>query len=874
MPKKTAVSGLTFIFTENGFELDERGDEVSAASSGSGWTDRFRKDRMLALYDFGFADTPKGADAAAAFLQNVSRAFISSLADNPDIEVARDELVVPLDDETAEKLLGAVPFSFGSQFVTREWLEKIFAELNKAFSKDMLGFDGSAAMYLAGKSQNLKAKERVFFHLVEQKDEEYPFAFLATYSTRGESGGVQHVPLQYALTEYAGNRAKLLALLAALNRVCEESEIIADFVESGEMFHPLRLTSDEAYEILKDIPKIEAAGIVCRIPNWWRRKSAGFGVNVRVNAKKESFVGLESIVSADPQLTVDGEPLTREELEKLLAQADGLAFIKGKWVEVDHDKLKALLAEIDELGGDMTLLETLRMTLDEDGKEGEDSPTVVHSEWLGEIMARLRNPAIIEKKDLPDSFSATLRPYQETGYEWLRTMAELGLGACLADDMGLGKTVQILAYLEDLRTSKPGARVLLIVPASLLGNWEKEKQKFAPDMPVHILHGKPAPKLAEDLRDSNAFLTVTTYGMAARMEDLAKQEWDAVILDEAQAIKNPKTKQSQQIRKIRGRSRIALTGTPIENDLVNLWAIFDFLDRGLLGSMKEFKEFSAGLSTKPEGYAALRNMIAPFMLRRMKTDKSIISDLPEKVEIVDYVSFSKKQQTLYKRVVDGILEELQENQGSSAFQRSALVLRSIMKLKQICNHPDQYLGQPVSNWKDSGKFDMLRDICTTIAENRERVLVFTQFREMVPHIDRFLHEIFGTKGFTIDGSVPPKKRSKIVDAFQSERYYPYVVVTVKAGGTGLNLTNANHVIHFDRWWNPAVENQATDRAFRIGQKKDVMVHKLVCKGTIEEKIDQMIESKKKLAEDVIGSGENWITKLDDNELASLMQFSR
>lgn len=873
MPKKQKASGLAFIFTEHGYELDDRG--LPAEGPAAPWVERFRDNSAEALYDFGFADVPKGADAAAVYLNNISKAFAEALANNPDLEVAREATKVEPDEETIQRLVGAVPFSLGSQFVNEEWLKGIFAQLNDVYSREMRDFDGSAAMYLSGKSQDLHVKERIFFHLVEQKDAEFPFAFLATYSTKDADGHIRHVPLQYALTEYKQDQDKLIELLGSLQRVCEVSPMIADFVSSGEMFHPLRLTSEEAYEILKDIPQIEAAGIVCRIPNWWRRKSAGFGVSLRINSDKESFVGLASIVSATPQATLDGEPLTREEMDMLLAQSDGLAFLKGKWVEVDHERLQNLLSEIDELGGDMTLLETLRMTLagEDEEREGE-TPAVVHSQWLGETLDRLRNPAAIGETDLPNTFEATLRPYQETGYSWLRYMSELGLGACLADDMGLGKTVQILAYLEELRTVKPDARVLLIVPTSLLGNWEKEKDKFAPEMPVHILHGKSAAKLAEDLKDSDAFLTITSYGMASRMEELAERQWDAVILDEAQAIKNPKTKQSRQIRKLKGNSRIALTGTPIENDLVNLWAIFDFLDRGLLGSMEEFKEYSQKLSTHPEGYSALRNMIAPFMLRRMKTDKSIISDLPEKVEVLDYVSVSKKQAALYKRVVDGIMTELAEAEaeGQTAFKRSGLVLRSIMKLKQICNHPDQYLGQPITNWKDSGKFEMMRDICETIAENRERVLVFTQFREMVPYIDAFLQEVFGQKGFTIDGTVKPKKRSEIVEKFQSERYYPYVVITVKAGGTGLNLTNANHVIHFDRWWNPAVENQATDRAFRIGQKKDVIVHKLVCKGTIEEKIDKMIESKKELAENVIGSGENWITNLSNDELASLMQL--
>ncbi len=313
-----------------------------------------------------------------------------------------------------------------------------------------------------------------------------------------------------------------------------------------------------------------------------------------------------------------------------------------------------------------------------------------------------------------------------------------------------------------------------------------------------------------------------------------------------------------------------MTGTPIENDLNNLWSLYDFLDRGLLGNATEFKRFSRQLEQHPSGYAKLKNMISPFLLRRLKTDKSIIKDLPDKQETVDYVSMSKKQIALYRNVVSELETAVQTKVG---MERRGLVLSSIMKLKQICNHPDQYLGQNVFNEKESGKLAVMREICETIRDKRERVLIFTQFKEITDALANFLEKVFDRKGLVIHGGVNVKKRQKIVDDFQSEKYIPYMVISVRAGGTGLNLTNANHVIHFDRWWNPAVENQATDRAFRIGQTKNVMVHKLVCRGTVEEKIDTMIESKKELADDVIGSGgEKWITELNNDELMKLLRL--
>ena len=368
----------------------------------------------------------------------------------------------------------------------------------------------------------------------------------------------------------------------------------------------------------------------------------------------------------------------------------------------------------------------------------------------------------------------------------------------------------------------------------------------------------------------HVFLTITTYGMAMRIPALQKVTWDCLILDEAQAIKNPMTKQTREIKKIHTRMRVAMTGTPIENDLTNLWSLFNFLNKGLLGTSAEFKVFCKGLNEQPEGYARLKAMVSPFLLRRVKTDKRIISDLPEKLETVDYVALSKKQVVLYRKLVADMEQKLLS---SSGMERRGLVLATISKLKQICNHPDQYLGQTGFGEEESGKLAMLRALCETIREKRERVLVFTQFREITGALADFLTSVFGQKGYVLHGGTRVEKRKEIVEAFQGEAYVPFLVLSIKAGGTGLNLTKANHVIHFDRWWNPAVENQATDRAFRIGQEKNVMVHKLVCQGTIEEKIDAMIESKRELAENVIGSGsEKWITELSNDELMTLLRL--
>lgn len=729
---------------------------------------------------------------------------------------------------------------------------------------------GTVAFYLAEQNQQLRVPERIFFHLVENKDNVLPFAFLATYASRQENGQVTHMPLQYALTEYENDRNKLLTLLACLNQAAELSPLIREFMETGELFHPLKLSANEAFALLKTVGDFERVGILCRVPNWWRKRSAAVTLSLKLGEKTPSLVGFDSLVSVQPQLVANGVPLTLEEIQMLLAQTEGLALLKGRWVEVDHQHLQELLEQMDRIPDEVSMMEALRMEANK--PKADVGTTVTNGKWLSELLTRLRAPGVIPASTLPESFCATLRPYQQIGFTWLHYMDSLGFGACLADDMGLGKTVQVLGYLERLRTELPHARVLLIVPASLLGNWEAEIKRFAPSMDTLMLHGKTSTALGNLLTEQSAFLTITTYGMATRISSLQSISWNCVILDEAQAIKNPLTKQTREIKKLSAHMRIAMTGTPVENDLSNLWSLFDFLNKGLLGTTTEFKTFCSGLAAHPEGYAHLRAMTTPFMLRRLKTDKQIIADLPEKMEITEHVALSKKQAVLYRKAVADMEHHLSDAEGIG---RSGLVLATIMKLKQICNHPDQYLGQQGFEEKDSGKLGILRELCETIREKRERVLVFTQFREMTAPLAAFLTDIFHAKGYVIHGGTRIAKRSEIVDAFQSETYVPFIVLSLKAGGTGLNLTKANHVIHFDRWWNPAVENQATDRAFRIGQTKNVMVHKLVCNGTIEEKIDEMIENKQDLAKKVLStSGEKWLTTLSDAELLNVLRLNR
>jgi non-specific serine/threonine protein kinase len=470
----------------------------------------------------------------------------------------------------------------------------------------------------------------------------------------------------------------------------------------------------------------------------------------------------------------------------------------------------------------------------------------------------------------------------------MHLVSSLGLGACLADDMGLGKTIEVLALLLILARQNAHETHLLVVPASLIGNWLSEIARFAPSLRAHVIHASAkAPAHTQGARAtrrpvgpsgldpldethlSNIDLVITTYGMLLRAPWIAARGWGLVLLDEAQAIKNPSAKQTRAVKTLHGRSRIALTGTPVENHLSDLWSLFDFLSPGLLGSERRFSELSRKLEERGS-YAPLRALVRPYVLRRLKTDRKIIQDLPEKTEVVAFCTLSRKQVVLYERIVTELEETLAQATG---MQRRGAVLATLMRLKQVCNHPSQLLGDEGFARKDSGKMLRVAELCDEIAQRQERVLVFTQFREMTGPLSSFLAEIFGAPGMVLHGGTPVGKRREMVERFQRDDGPPFFVISLKAGGVGLNLTGASHVIHFDRWWNPAVENQATDRAFRIGQKRNVLVHKLVCKGTVEERIDAMITAKQKLSDEVLSStGEAILTEMDDAALLALVRL--
>lgn len=878
---------IAFIHSDGSFELDWQITEEKMESSQFDYQEevyrRYSENAHEALLFLGFSERTVVTSESLRYLRLIASTFVKKLAMNPDLEVLRENVVTEIDENEVEHLLQKAPYLKGAEYLTHSWVEKAWETLNQAFGKMIKSYKGSVEVFFASYNPNVQLVGRVFFHLVESKKEEYPFAFLATYaadvSTNGKS---KHLPLKIALVDYGKNSRKLLELLSTVHKASEKSAFISELVESGELFHPLSLTAEEAYTFLKEIPVYEEAGILCRMPNWWKNKSASLKMSVSVGEKTPSRLNIEALVDFKAEMFLGGESMKVDELKKLLSEAEGLVLIKGKWMEVNHERLKETLKAYEQAQKlmdktDLSMIEAMRfqltvqkvLNLTDEACEIE----VTNGEWLSSVLNKLTNPDTIETVACGEAFRANLRTYQERGLNWLHYMKTLGLGACLADDMGLGKTVQVIALLNYIRSQKH-EKALLIIPASLIGNWINEITKFAPSLNYYVIHPSENKGLETkvDALVEEYDLYITTYGMLSKHDWFKTITWDSLILDEAQAIKNPGTKQTKSVKQLKASYKLAMTGTPIENRLADLWSLFDFLNKGLLGSAKEFTNFTRKLQETPDGYARLKRVVSPFMLRRLKTDKTVISDLPEKIEMKTYSTLTKKQVVLYNKIVNDLKTKIEAT--GEGIERKGLVLSSLMKLKQICNHPDQFMGQNDYAEDESGKYARLREICETIYEKRERVLIFTQFKEITEPLNRFLEAIFQHKGLVLHGGTAVTKRKDLVAKFQGAEYVPFMVLSIKAGGVGLNLTSANHVIHFDRWWNPAVENQATDRAFRIGQKKNVIVHKFITKGTIEEKIDLMIEDKTQLLQEIIpDSQENWITEMDNKQLMNLFRLS-
>jgi SNF2-related domain/SNF2 Helicase protein/Helicase conserved C-terminal domain len=844
---------------------------------------------LLAL---GACQVGAALSASLGYWRDFAGRFVATVCTHPDLDAQHVPIPPPASSELAA-IAAAVPAMPGAEYLTASVLEALWGETDEAFRSELAESKMSVQTFLQSKNPAWHVVGRVHFNLAEnRRDDDAPFAFLATYTTHlSTQARAQHVPLGQALSEYAGaaKKPQLLSLLLPVQRAAAECPWLKTMVDAGEIYQPLRWMPSEAFQLLTDVPRLEAAGVVVRVPTAWRaNRPPRPQVTATVGARPPSGLGTEALLDFKMGVSLDGETLTNAEIEQLLSSANGLHLVRGRWVEVDRERLDEMLREFHAVetvaaqdglsfGEAMRLLAGARVSGDTVNASAPDWSRVVAGPWLAKTLAGLRDPAELGRLDPGVALKATLRPYQEAGLRWLHLLSTLGLGACLADDMGLGKTMQVLALLLVLkaRTSRDETRrtSLLVAPASLLANWAAEIERFAPTLNAIVAH--PSAMTAADLkaldrdRIACADLVITSYASLIRIPALLAMPWRLAILDEAQAIKTPGAKQTRAAKQIDARARVALSGTPVENRLGDLWSIFDFLNPGLLGSAKAFSTFMKRLLSEPHNaYGPLRALVRPYILRRLKTDRSVIADLPDKTEVKAFCHLTRKQAALYQQSVTDLARELARAEG---MKRRGIVLASLMRLKQICNHPSQWLGDGSWAEADSGKLARLREVAEVIAAKQEKVIVFTQFREMTAALAAFLESVFGHPGLVLHGETAVGKRQPLVRQFQEDERVPFFVISLKAGGAGLNLTAASHVVHFDRWWNPAVENQATDRAFRIGQTRNVLVHKFVCLGTVEERIDQLIDAKRQLSHDLLeGGGEILLTEMKDDELLKLV----
>jgi non-specific serine/threonine protein kinase len=887
-------------------ESDAEGVAALGGAAGRRVAAAFAESAARGLLHLATAELQTHLPPAFAFARDFAREYLTRVCHTPAPDGPRSDepgraepLPAPDHADLAATVLRAPPMR-GLEYLGTAALASWWAELDALVRAEASATPGGVAAYLRERNPLWRLVGRVTFHLAENKrDPDHPFAFMATYATRlSAQGRVQHLPLGRALQEYAGakRRGELLSLLTPVQRAAERSGLAKELVESGDVYHPLAWAARDAYRFLRDVPTLEEAGLIVRVPDWWKpARPPRPVVSVKVAGRPRTTLGADALLEFSVGAAVDGEPLSEAELRSLLTSEGGLVNLKGRWVEVDRDKLAAALehwkkVEREARGGGVTFFEGMRLLAGAPlpGDAAAAAPEDAR-QWTGisasgdleETLRRLRDPQSLAAPAPPD-LRADLRPYQQTGVNWLRFMTRLGLGACLADDMGLGKTVQVIALLLHLRRERDTSRrpqppSLLVVPASLIGNWKSELARFAPTLVAFVAHPSESDWAANDdasppATGDNVDLVITTYTMLSRLAWLREREWALVILDEAQAIKNSGARQTRAVKELKAAGRVALTGTPVENRLSDLWSLFDFLNPGLLGGPKAFSEFAKRLAAKETGdaYRPLRTLVGPYILRRLKTDKRVIADLPDKTEVNAYCGLGRRQAALYEQTVRELAEQLQRVDG---IQRRGLVLAYLMRLKQVCNHPSQLSGDGRFDPDDSGKFRRLAELCEELAERQEKALVFTQFREMTAPLADFLAGVFRRPGLVLHGQTPVAKRRELVEAFQREQGPPFFVLSLKAGGTGLNLTEASHVIHFDRWWNPAVESQATDRAFRIGQKRNVLVHKFVCRGTVEDRIDDLIRQKMALARDVLdGGGEVLITEMDNEQLLRLVSL--
>ncbi len=670
-----------------------------------------------------------------------------------------------------------------------------------------------------------------------------------------------------------------------LNKASRYYEPLQNLLE-GSSDPLIELSSAEAFKFLREtVPLLEASGFGLMLPSWWKKPLKKLGVSLRVSqvgleGKVQKYMGIDTIVEYDWKIAVGDEILTEEEFKRLVEMKQSLVQVRGEWIVLKVEEIEKAIAFFKKRANSlhMTLREMMCLSMDEQSMDiGLPVIGIDYEKANDTLFSAVMEPESIQKLETPEGFCGVLRPYQKTGLSWLIFLQKIGLGGCLADDMGLGKTIQLIALF--LKEQEMGFDIcgptLILCPMSIMSNWKNELKKFAPHLKVMIHHGVNRLDKEEFIDAVNTcHVVITTYALASpELDKLSRVKWHRIVLDEAQNIKNNHTKQTQAIKKLNTPHKIAVTGTPLENRLLELWSIMDFLNPNYLGSSKAFRQnYAIPIERFNDTNTSqrLKKMIRPLVLRRVKTDKNVIKDLPEKIETKEFCYLTKEQVALYESVVQRMLHTIDSYAG---IQRRGVILSVLIQLKQICNHPVQYLKDKSSLTGRSGKLTRLYELLEEVIAEGDKALIFTQFSQMGHLLKHDLQEVLKQEVLFLHGITTKTQRDEMIEEFQSDDSKAKVfVLSLKAGGLGLNLTSANHVFHFDRWWNPAIENQATDRAFRIGQKKTVHVHKFLCQGTVEERIDDMIDRKRELTDLVVEQGENWITELSTDDLKELFQL--
>ncbi len=845
---------------------------------------------MLDLLRYG---PPAGADAALTWLHGRTRErvmlYLRALRQGDEHAAA---LLCPAPAEAAG-WLDALPPLAGAP-VSAATLCAWFSGLRPALERAAAHEACTVEEWLSRLGEGWRQLGRLCFHLAENAGEnahEQPFAFLATFiHTVGQDGKPRHAPLGLAPRLLAEDRTALLALLYPLRQAAAASPFLSGLIQAQDIYRPCAWTARQAYEYLETVPLLERCGIEARMVNLWKTLPPRVELELKAELAggegkpdKAPALNINSLLRFLPRVALGAQSMSEEELRELMdGGEDGLVRFRGEWVRLDREKLARLLDNWRQAtrlaAGGIPLMAGLRYLL---GKRSqalpqlpppEDGLRVSIGKGLEQALATLHLAA--REPELPPALAATLRPYQREGVRFLLSVTEAGFGACLADDMGLGKTLQVIAWLAHLHRqgALDAGAALIIAPASLLANWREELARFAPQLQTAVLHPYALSASEAELMQraparllARAHVALTTYGIATRNGLLARAELPALILDEAQAIKNADSQRARAILRLASPRRVALTGTPVENGLGELHSLFEFLNPGLLG---DSKDFNALVRQMGSDYTPLRRLVRPFLLRRLKSDPALLPELPPKTEQAAWCLLSPEQARLYAREVENLQAIINEPDPQT---RLALVLPLLARLKQICNHPAQYLGSGLYEPAQSGKMQRLGHLARQIAAAGDACLIFTQYRSLIEPLHDYLAAIFGAPGLTLHGGTPLGERQQRVAAFQQAGGPRFFVLSLKAAGTGLTLTRARHVIHFDRWWNPAVENQASDRAYRIGQKNPVIIHPLICRGTIEENIHHMLRRKTAMADALLAGGlEKMLLSLSGAELMALV----